>query len=707
VHHYQGDTYVRRHAKASFVGSTLGSGIRRGRLGLICLCVLGLAAFLGSGAPSAGAQACPNESFRQGPSANLPDCRAYEMVSPPDKGGQQVGGMGEASGFNGPLAAQDGGAAVFGSTTGAFGEPVLSSGFFQNYLGRRGASSWSSKGISPPLEAFPFITTWAFFQITPDLENGSIFGAWDPPLTPDAAPGTSNAYLTDNFTDSYRLISVGAPANEGEIGYITQAMSDDGSHVVFSAEEGLPGDCGPPAVGSPLCDWSAATGLPSLVGRAPVTNEVLTGGTVNIASPGTQGQAWRRPVSADGSRIFFEGGGEGCGVCVRINGATTEKVSETGNFQIASSDGTVAYVTDGGELKRYDAGGGEAISLTPTPAGEVQGVLGASSDGSRVYFVSKEALAPGGTGGLNNLYLWTQGVGFQFVATGNTNSSFTNNYSTTGDASTSRVTPDGMHLAFTANNSLTGYPDNNKSEAYLYSAATGELVCASCNPIAAEATSGGFIQGTSYEVATEARNLSNDGSRLFFNTSEALVPQDSNNELDVYEYNAASGEVALISTGTSPFPTSFGDASANGNDVFFVTIRQLVGIDEDDAADAYDARVNGGLASQHPPPPPPPCTGDECRGDSSSPDLAGPASAGFVGKGNVSQRQNCNKLGREAKKLSNRAKRLRKNSKTAKRNGKSRVAKQRNKKATRLAKRARNKSKSAKRCRKANRRASK
>ena len=91
MHHDQGDTYVRRHAKASFAGSTQGSGIRRGRLGLICLCVLGLAAFLGSSAPSAGAQACPNEGFRNGPSANLPDCRAYELVTPADKEGQEVG----------------------------------------------------------------------------------------------------------------------------------------------------------------------------------------------------------------------------------------------------------------------------------------------------------------------------------------------------------------------------------------------------------------------------------------------------------------------------------------------------------------------------------------------------------------------------------------------------------------------------------------
>lgn len=651
--------------------------------------------------PEEGGALCPNEALRVGPSAYLPDCRAYEMVSPPEKGGQQVLGT-EALGLANPAVAEDGATAVF-STQGAFGESA-GGGLLTTYLARRGGSNWSSESISPPLEPYGFIIASIFYGYTPTLETGLLFGGWNPPLTPGASEGTSNLYVRENNTGSYRLVSVGAPGNEGEIFFQGRAISDNGTHVVFSSPAELAGDCGPPAHAEYLCEWNAATGELSLVGRAPGTNEVLTEGTVNIAGPGFSGQTWRHPMSANGSRIFFSGGGSGCGVCVRINGATTQLVSETGTFQFASSDGAVAFVVNGGELERYKVNGDE---LTPlTAEGEVQGVLGGSTDGSRLYFVAKGKLAPGASAGEYNLYQWSEGSGIEFIATGTSSNIFKNNYSTNG-AATSRVTPDGMHVAFQANNSLTGYADEGQSEAYIYSVATHELICASCNPSGEPATSGAFITDTSTELGNEPRSLSTNGNRLFFTTEESLVSRDTNSVEDTYEYDMASRRVALISSGTGELAAPFVDASANGNDVFFVTHRPLVGTDQNGVADLYDARAGGGLASQNPPEQPPPCTGGECRGESSTPTLTGANSSTFAGKGNLSSKRNCNKLGHEAKNLSHRAKRTRKNAGQAKRNGSSKHARQLNKKANRLAKHAKQKSKSAKKCRKSNRRASK
>jgi hypothetical protein len=704
---------VRPNAKASLAGSTLGSGIRRGRIGLACLCVLGLAAFLGSSAPSAGAQACPNESFRQGPSANLPDCRAYEMATPVDMEGEEPATeWSEAE--SGPEAAANGGAVAF-SAFGTFGEATSNSAV-SAFLSRRGAGDWSTEQVSPPFSPSLNIAIVVAEAFTPNLDKTVSFAGVEPPLTPDASAGTSNLYLRDNASRTFRLVSVGLGEGLGYTEARTKGLSADASHVVFEQTDNYEmagSNCAPPAK-TILCDWNAATGAVSLIGISP-GGAVLEDTPVALAGP-----EWARNVSADGSRIFFKGGGAGgageCGICVRINGTTTQLISDEGTFWFASSDGSLAYITEGEDLMLYNTATDE---LSAPLAGEVQGVLGTSADGSAAYLVSKEALAPGATGGENNLYLWSQGGGFEFIATGNTSTAFTNNYRQNLNP-TSRVTPDGMHLAFTANNSLTGYPHAGTPEVYLYSAATGELVCASCNP-SGEPEPGG--SGGSIEVGGGApgpdaetrlrRNLSDDGGRLFFNTDEALVPRDTNGLQDVYEYDVASGQVALISTGTAgeeqPVDTTgFADASPSGDDVFFQTRQRLVGVAQAGVLNIYDARVGGGLASQNPPAPGAPCTGDACRSETAPiPTQPSGASAGFVGKGNLSQKQNCSKLGREAKKLSNRAKRLRKNAKTAKRNGKSGVARKRNKKATRLAKQARNKSKSAKKCRKRNRGASK
>ena len=159
------------------------------------------------------------------------------------------------------------------------------------------------------------------------------------------------------------------------------------------------------------------------------------------------------------------------------------------------------------------------------------------------------------------------------------------------------------------------------------------------------------------------RNLSSDGNRVFFQTEEALVSGDTNNQLDVYEWERAREEtnpqetaatdsckrtspsfseqdggcLYLISTGQSAQPSYFGDASESGDDVFFFTRQSLVSQDEDLNVDVYDARVDGGIAAQNPPPPPAPCTGEtSCRGVSDPPSALGvPSSATIAGEGNL------------------------------------------------------------------------
>src|SRR4029077_19367630 len=108
------------------------------------------------------------------------------------------------------------------------------------------------------------------------------------------------------------------------------------------------------------------------------------------------------------------------------------------------------------------------------------------------------------------------------------------------------------------------------------------------------------------------RALSEDGSRIFFNSFGPLVPRDTNGVRDVYEWERAGSEeecvgakgaelyvasaggcLSLISSGQSPTDSEFTDASPDGRDAFFKTAASLQPQDPG-LIDIYDARAGGG-----------------------------------------------------------------------------------------------------------------
>jgi hypothetical protein len=94
------------------------------------------------------------------------------------------------------------------------------------------------------------------------------------------------------------------------------------------------------------------------------------------------------------------------------------------------------------------------------------------------------------------------------------------------------------------------------------------------------------------------RVVSNEG-RLLFNSPDGLVPADENAKNDVYQYEpnglgscaSTTGCVGLISSGTSDRESAFLEASASGQDAFFLTAAALVPNDINGAYDVYDAHV--------------------------------------------------------------------------------------------------------------------
>ena len=284
-------------------------------------------------------------------------------------------------------------------------------------------------------------------------------------------------------------------------------------------------------------------------------------------------------------------------------------------------------------------------------AHDVLGVLGASMDGSFVYFaVAQGQLVAGGPTGSaggpdapRRIFVWHDGV-LHEVGAVNGGVEGDRLVGRLGDVfpKWSRLTPDGKHLAFVTEGShellsLYGHHEYDHGsdcpslgnleckEVYIYDAAAnggaGDLRCASCNPRGDAATTDAEFSG---DVSTGGasltfhlnRSISDDGRFVFFNTREQLAFEDENGASDVYEFDTATNAVHLISSGRGRSDQTFLDASADGHDVFFTSRDELRSTDRDQSMDLYDARINGapdpGVESVAP------CAGDACKAPAST-----------------------------------------------------------------------------------------
>jgi hypothetical protein len=447
----------------------------------------------------------------------------------------------------------------------------------------------------------------------------------------------------------------------------------------------------------------------------------------SIAGTGPSGGRYTlRTLSQDGSRIFFTvppGNGAGSGpLYMRENHATTVRISasertdcagdpscggdnipdpapdpggeQPAEFQISNLDGSTVLFKTSEQLTDEDSNGSPDLYAydTTLPAGAanltrlsvdsepadgteapVNGVLGASENGSYVYFTASGQLvagepSPSGTG----IYVWHAGALDYVGAFADTTDVGTNQVTRSFGSGQleARVTPDGRHLLFTARDGsgLTGYDQLTSCdqgaggciEVYLYSADADELVCASCNPSGAGATtSASFTLGTGLNAASPTSHLphpiSDDGSRVFFTSGEKLVAEDQNGKRDAYEYRSADSSLHLLSSGRSSDDSYFLDASPNGDDALLATRERLVGWDRDNGNDLYDARVGGGFPD--PPAPPSECVGDACQGAANAPaPISSPRSSSIKGNDNVRKaRTKCGK-GKVRKRIHGRAK---------------------------------------------------
>ena len=635
---------------------------------------------------------CPNQGFRGGPAARLPDCRAYELVSSPNKEGAIIEywslsapGIGLA-GIHIPLAAEDGEAAAYQAwDTFSEGQPVANN-FTNDHIARRGPGGWSNLSLTPP-NLSPFGINFASIgTYTPDLGALTMKGPLNASVLPESSRGSFNILHRRTAPEGvWRQASLNVPGDEGEASSDAISggrMSADGTHVVLTSSYSLTGE-GP---GTFL--WREAA--PAELVKLPTS--LANGGDANF----------RHAISEDGSRLFTSSG-----VIIDLG---PEQSAGVFGFEYASLDGSVAFFSEGGDLHRWDVDADQLVQLTEgakavtSPTGFK--ALGGAEDGSRLYFVGTGAIAPGAEAGKLNLYLWsedgTPDGDITYIATGErTGKNPKFDFNTVIDGA--RFSEDGRYLVFAEKvRNLTGYPHEGNSELYLYDAVEEELKCASCIPSGEPAGSGAdFPFGISFGFDPRAEVVSSDG-RVFFDTADALLPWDVNGRSDAYEYDSEGGGLSLLTSGTHREDSFLVGIGVSGRDAFFTTAESLVGIDTDGVHDVYDARSGGGIAAQNPAGPPAPCLGEACQNVPSVPELPTPASATFRGPGDPVAQPNCGARSRRAARKARRAKRVRE---AARRSAAKRRSGQLRRRSARLAKQAERTSRRASRCRRANRRA--
>jgi hypothetical protein len=568
-------------------GTTAGEGAPGGE---------GAAAQFSTYPSQVSAGACANDPIRaQQASTYLPDCRAYELVTPPDTNGRipTLAGFGNTS-YGASILTEpvspDGESLLFGSEGGAL-PGVGGGGFHDAFDARRTAGGWGSSfvGVSgaqasePEIGGFSSDHRYAFFEAKGSgsfpIEGGGVGahyvhrpdGVIDPSCSPEPSSG-------------FEWIGCGSLGNEPRAD--GKSISPGGDHVVFATENEIS------AARLQLEPCAAPTGTTAIYDRTAdgVTHciSVKPDGTSFLAGE----DATYLATSADGSAVAFR---VGTTTYVRLDDRETIEVTgDQAKFADISQDGRrIAYLRPNpsqplvpgteipqGEIFLCDVssgpcdGAGATHESTRIGSGEASVIVNVSADGSHVYFVSPRQLAGSqGSPGAENLYLW-DGSGVRFIATVTTPDVIGEEGASGGShqeglglwvtnvaaqpaahfngpaSDPSRTTPDGSVFVFQSAAALTGYDNQGHRQLFRYdseAALDQQLACISCNPTGAAATSDASLQSDTgrtfaafppVNAAIDIQNIADDGRQIFFQSGDRLVPSDIDEKQDVYEWEA-------------------------------------------------------------------------------------------------------------------------------------------------------------------------
>jgi hypothetical protein len=491
---------------------------------------------------------CSNQDRREEAafSASLPDCRAYEMVSPLDKGNGDTLALFTVQGILNHLtqSTADGGKLTYSSYRAFPGS--ADAPYTSQYLARRGSEGWTSEALAPArsgpgvFESPGFVEN-DFKAFAADLCQTWMIDDAEPLLAPGAIAGFPDLYRREIggpgcVAPAYEALTTVTPTGASlpqefgrEQAPLLQGTSADGQVAVFQAPWKMSPEA---AAGGAYQVYEASGGQLALVCIRP--DGTPLGGDCSVGSEGSgfffaHDGSLEHAVSEDGSWIYWSAapyGSTAGRIYLRTGGTETLEVSNApgackttlaSHFWGASADGSQALFipvegTKEEKLCEYSVASGPSGESSEI-AGEVMGVAGRSEDLSYVYYVSREASGgPNAEGkspvaGQPNLYLFHEGTK-TFIATlaaadvrvrGGVESGAYSDTAIEPVRHVARATPSGKHLTFISAKPLTGSDSADAEsgeadeEVFRYDAEAGQVACASCSPAGAR-PAGRFVE---------------------------------------------------------------------------------------------------------------------------------------------------------------------------------------------------------------------
>jgi hypothetical protein len=269
----------------------------------------------------------------------------------------------------------------------------------------------------------------------------------------------------------------------------------------------------------------------------------------------------------------------GCGNSSSAPAVFAGASADGGKVFFETKEGLVTTDTDGAN-DVYQRSAGLTTQVSDGTQGLPSNLVAASKDGSRIFLVTAEPLVGGDVNAANDVYVSQGGVPSLVTSGECCGSDF------------GAATGAGTKVVFTTTEQLAIADTDASADVYEQEVGGGAPIlisdgAASCAPGCGNGSAAAFFNSASA-----------DASKVFFTTTEQLAAQDTDAKADIYVHDLSDSTTTLVSFPGVSCPTpggcdaNFNGASSDGDHVFFQSTERLTEGDVDSESDVYE-RASG------------------------------------------------------------------------------------------------------------------